>query len=259
MTLPPQPASDYSDYSDYFGPQAADYLKYRPRYPQSLFTYLATSVKSTRLAWDCATGNGQAAVGLAHRFAKVYATDPSADMIKNAMEHPRVTYAVAKYETTLPDASVSLITVAQALHWFDINAFIKEARRVMEPDGVLAAFCYTRCRLDEELDATVDHFFNVTVGSYWPIERRLADDGYRTIALPLDEMLAPPCEMIEQWNLNSFLRFVRTWSAVGRCIAARGEEPVTTFESELRSLWGPPETKRRIRWPMYFRVGQLRH
>lgn len=255
MTVPQQPADSFHNY---FGAQAADYQTYRPRYPQSLFTYLATSVRNTRLAWDCATGNGQAAAGLAHRFARVFATDPSADMIANAIEHPRVTYAVAKYQTTLADASVSLITVAQALHWFDINAFVKEARRVLEPDGVFAAFCYTRCRLDEELDGVVEHFFSVTVGAYWPPERRLADEGYRTIALPLDEMLVPPCEMIEDWTLNSFLRFVRTWSAVARCIAAKGEESVVAFESEIRSLWGPPESKRRIRWPMHFRVGQLR-
>ncbi|MFI5311180.1 MAG: class I SAM-dependent methyltransferase [Gemmatimonadales bacterium] len=245
-------------FKNLFGPQASQYIEARPRYPRPLFHYLAVTAGGSRLAWDCATGNGQAAVGLAERFTRVIATDASAEMIGKAIPHPRVTYQVSKYAPGLPDASADLVTVAQALHWLDVSTFVAEARRVLVPRGVLAAWCYQRCEVEPAIDEVVGHFYEDVVGPYWPPERRLVEEGYRSIPLPIDEMVAPEIEMIEDWTLPQFLSFVRTWSAVTRFIADRGEGPVLAFETALRERWGMPMLRRLVRWPVHFRIGHLR-
>ena len=258
MNTPNTPTTPAGGFHNYFGPQAGRYLEFRPRYPAALFHYLAVVGGGTRAAWDCATGNGQAAVRLAERFTRVVATDPSEDMIAKAIPHPRVTYAVAKYASGLPDHSANLVTVAQALHWFDIDPFIREARRVLVPGGVLAAWCYSKCSVDSTVDQLVEMFYTVTLGPFWSAERRFVDDGYRSIPLPLDELAPPPFEMIEQWTLPEFAGYIRTWSAVNKFIAVRGEEPVLAFEDALAQMWGDPREKRRVRFPIHCRIGQLR-
>ena len=255
MNRPRTPAGGFHNY---FGPQADRYKEYRPRYPTALFHYLAVAGGGTRVAWDCATGNGQAAVRLAERFARVIATDPSDQMIAKALPHPRVTYKVAKYESGLPDHCANLVTVAQALHWFDLDPFLGEARRVLVPGGVLGAWCYSGCAVDSNVDEIVDMFYRVTLGPFWSAERRLVDEGYRSIALPLDEMAPPPFEMVEQWTLAEFANFIRTWSAVNKFIEARGEEPVLAFEDALAQMWGDPQRRRRVRWPVHCRIGEIR-
>jgi ubiquinone/menaquinone biosynthesis C-methylase UbiE len=253
-----RPQTPARGFHNYFGPQAGRYREFRPQYPAALFHYLAVAGGGTRVAWDCATGNGQAAVQLAERFARVIATDPSDQMIAEAIPHPRVTYSVAKYESGIPDRTANLVTVAQALHWFDLDPFLREARRVLAPGGVLAAWCYSRCTVDYGVDEIVDVFYRVTLGPYWPRERKLVDDGYRTIALPLDEMAPPPFEMIEQWSLAEFAGYIRTWSAVNKFIDARGEEPVLAFESALAEMWGAAETRRKVKFPLHCRIGEIR-
>jgi SAM-dependent methyltransferase len=169
-----------------------------------------------------------------------------------------VTYQVAKYTSGLPDGSVNLVTVAQALHWLEIDPFVREARRVLAPRGVLAAWSYSLCRIEPAIDEVVDRFYGATLGPFWPAERRHVEDGYRSIALPLEEIVPPPIEMAEDWTMPQFLSFVRTWSAVAKCIAARGEEPVRAFEQALRGQWGMPMMRRMVRWPVRFRIGHLR-
>ena len=245
-------------FQNLFGPRAAKYIESRPRYPRPLFHYLAVVSKGTDLAWDCATGNGQAAVGLAERFARVAATDASPEMIAKAIPHPRVSYRVAKYESGLPERSANLVTVAQALHWLEIEPMMREVRRVLLPGGVFAAWCYALCRIEPRIDEVVDLFYRVTLGSFWPPQRRHTEDGYRSIALPLDEMVAPPMEIVEDWTMHQFVAYVRTWSGVQQCVAVRGEEPVRAFEQALRERWGTPMLRREVRWPIHFRIGRLR-
>jgi ubiquinone/menaquinone biosynthesis C-methylase UbiE len=245
-------------FHNYFGPQASRYREYRPQYPAALFEYLTRVAGGTEVAWDCATGNGQAAVQLADHFASVTATDPSGEMIAHAIPHPRVAYSVAKYESGLPDHGVNLVTVAQALHWFDIEPFVREVRRVLAPHGVLAVWCYSKCSVNAAVDEVVGHFYGVTLRPFWAKERRFVDEGYRNIALPLDELAPPAFEMIEHWSLPEFAAYIRTWSAVNKLVEHGGEEPVRAFEEALATTWGAPQQRRPVQWPLHVRVGGIR-
>ncbi|MBI3569323.1 MAG: class I SAM-dependent methyltransferase [Gemmatimonadetes bacterium] len=224
----------------------------------ALFHYLAVRSGRTRVAWDCATGNGQAALGLAVRFARVVATDASEAMLQQAPPHPRVVYRVARYESGLPAGCCDLVTVAQALHWLDLDPFMAEVRRVLAPGGLFAAWCYSLCRVTPAIDEVVDAFYRVTAGPYWPAERRHVDDGYRALALPIDELAVPPFVMAHEWSLIDLARYVRTWSAVGRLREARGDEPLLAFEDAMRGAWGNPGLRRTVTFPLAFRVGHLR-
>jgi SAM-dependent methyltransferase len=217
-------------------------------------------VPGRELAWDCATGSGQAAIGLARRFERVIATDASPQQIAAAnavAPHPRVEYRVAPAEASGLDAgSADLVTVAQALHWFDLPAFYAEARRVLRPQGLLAAWSYGHPVLGEpQADAVFQRFYAETVVPYWPPERALVDDAYRTIDFPFEELEAPTFEMRTEWPLAALLGYVGTWSATTRFRKARGSDPVPELRRELAAVWGDPETRREISWPLAIRVG----
>ena len=245
-------------FKDHFSSQAPAYARFRPRYPAVLFHYLAMRSPGMQFAWDCGAGSGQAAAGLAERFAHVLATDPSAALIASARPHPRVEYRVAMYDTGLAPGTVQLVTAAQALHWMDLEAFLAEARRVLQPGGLLAAWCYSLCHIAPAIDELIQFFYRVTVGAYWPPERRLVDEGYRTIALPIEELNVPPFEMVTDMTLAQFVGYVETWSAVQRCVAARGRDSVDAFVRTIAERWGAPSISRRVTFPLYIRAGELR-
>jgi ubiquinone/menaquinone biosynthesis C-methylase UbiE len=143
-------------FKDHFSKQAVGYAKFRPRYPKVLFSYLRRIAPSRELAWDCGTGNGQAAVGLASVFDRVIATDASEKQISNAQPDERVEYRVAPAENSgIKSETLDLIMIAQALHWFDLDRFYAEARRVLKPNGVLAASAYKFFRITPEIDQLV--------------------------------------------------------------------------------------------------------
>ncbi|HVZ49940.1 MAG TPA: class I SAM-dependent methyltransferase [Gemmatimonadaceae bacterium] len=251
-------AAERAGFADHFSATSVQYREARPAYPAALFHYLAVTCPATKSAWDCATGNGQAAIGLAERFVSVLATDPSPEMIAQAPPHPRVRYRVTKYDSGLPGRSVDLVTIAQALHWVDVDELMREVRRVLVPDGVFAAWCYSNCRVAPAIDEVFDHFYAVTLGAYWPAERRHVENGYQSIALPIDEMAAPPLQMVEEWSLGHYLGYIRTWSGLQKFVAARGEAPVLEFEQQVKALWGGDALRRTVRWPLHWRIGQIR-
>ena len=245
-------------FADHFAARAALYRAHRPSYPPALFAYLAGVAAGHDLAWDCGTGSGQAAVGLAEHFGRVVATDASSAQLAHAEPHERVEYRVAPAESSgLPAASVDLVTVAQALHWFDRGAFYAEARRVMRPGGALAVWTYDELELDDPaLDAAVRRYSHETVGAYWPAGRELVRDRYRTIDFPFAELPAPTFTMERRWTLAELAGYLASWSATARFAAAEGRDPIPAVEAELAARWGPPHDRRLVRWELAVRVGR---
>jgi SAM-dependent methyltransferase len=242
-----------AEFKDHFSRDAAAYAEYRPRYPDELFVWLAAQAPSRRLAWDAGTGNGQAAVALAEYFSRVVATDPSEEQLAEAPARPKLEYRQAAEEAALPDASVDLVTVAQALHWFDRPRFWAEARRVLRPRGVIAVWCYQPQRVSPEIDRLIHRFYHDTVGPWWPPDRKLVEQGYRTIEFPFREITPPEFSMSAEWTLEQQLGYVGTWSAVSRMREATGQDPVGELRPELDQAWG--DGRRLVVWPLSVRAG----
>lgn len=244
--------------NDHFSSVAAGYARYRPGYPAALYEWLASLPAGRSLAWDCATGSGQAAVGLAVHFERVVATDMSASQVAEATAHPRVEYRVAPADASgLPDGAADLITVAQALHWLDLPAFYAEVRRVLAPGGAVAAWCYNLLDVDPRVNAVIGRYYSQVVGAYWPPERRLLEAGYRTVPFPFRELEPTRFEMTADWRLDHLLGYLATWSATERYRRVRGEDPVAEVAADLRAAWGDPDEVRPVRWPLHLRVGYL--
>jgi SAM-dependent methyltransferase len=244
--------------TDHFSAHAASYAQHRPSYPDALFDWLASLCTAHDLAWDCGTGNGQAALALAPHFARVRATDLSAEQIAQASAHPRIEYAAAPAdESGLAKQSADLITVAQALHWFDHTRFYAEVARVLRPGGIFAAWTYRLLDAEPDINAVVAHFHSVTVGPWWPAERRWVDAGYQGLPFPFDEIAPPSFAMEREWTLAHVLDYLRTWSATQRYIADKGVDPVDALRHELAPLWGDPTQAKRIVWPLAIRCGRV--
>jgi SAM-dependent methyltransferase len=243
-------------FKDHFSKQAAGYAKFRPRYPQELFDYLGSIAPSREIAWDCGTGNGQAAVGLASVFDRVIATDASEKQIANAQSHETVEYRIAPAENSgIGSETIDVIMVAQALHWFDLNRFYAEARRVLKSDGVLAASAYNLLHIEPAIDEVVNRYYYEVVGPFWPPERRLVEQ-FADLPFPFQEIDLPQFEMTASWNLDHLLGYLRTWSSTQRFIAAKGEDPLEQITDDLRSAWGKPGQTRSITWPLIMRIGR---
>ena len=249
-------------FKDHFSGHAADYAAYRPGYPPALFEYLASLPAAPsaghRLAWDCGTGNGQAALGLAPFFDRIVATDPSEPQLAQAPPHPKIEYRAAPAEASgLPDHAVDLVTVAQALHWFDFDRFYAEVARVLAPGGALTAWTYNLARVDDALDPLIDRLAHDVVGPYWPPERRWVDEEYRTLPFPTPELPAPTFEHQERWDLRRLILYFRTWSAVKRCEKSTGRDPLAEVQADLEAAWGDPTAEKTVRWPIFLRAARL--
>ena len=245
-------------FHDYFSEISKRYADFRPRYPAELFDWLATVVPRAARIWDCACGNGQAALDLGRRFCSLVATDASREQIASAGAHPNIEYRVAPAEQSgLPDESIDLITVAQAIHWFDLERFYAEARRVLRPGGVLAAWAYGINEVEgDAVDQLVQDYYSNIVGPYWPPERRLVEEGYRTIPFPFAEIAPPTFRMETRWPLEQLLGYFSTWSATNRFIKATGRNPLEPLSEKLAKVWGDVNLPRLVVWPLSLRVGR---
>lgn len=242
-------------FKDLFSGNAVNYSRYRPDYPPGLFAALASISPGRQRAWDCATGSGQAAVALGTYFKEVIATDASRSQVRQAKPHRRVDYRVSPAEqSAITPASVDLVTVAQALHWFDITVFFSEARRVLRDGGVLAVWCYQLLTVIPAVDALLAGLYAERLGPYWPSERKMVEQGYADVRFPYEEVRLPSFEMATQWNLPQLIGYLGTWSAVRCCQQQQGINPIEELYPELLKLWGDPYQYRRIRWPLTLRL-----
>lgn len=282
-------------FQDLFSKHAACYAQYRPMYPAALFEYLSGLVTEHRLAWDVGTGNGQAAIGLANHFDRVIATDGSEAQLSHATPHTRVLYHVATAEAAGPDigladASVDLVTVAQALHWFKFDEFYANVRRVLKPGGVIAAWCYGMNYVTPAVDVVVDRLYQIT-DPYWEAGRKWIDEKFQTIPFPFEPVAAVRAnetseqhqhrtminesaavhrdgvastvrdynsqfECYEKWTLAQFVGYLHSWSGTQRFMNAKGYDPLDDLGDELAAAWGNPETPQTVHWPIYLLVGR---
>jgi SAM-dependent methyltransferase len=243
---------------DHFSGHADRYEAFRPTYPGALFAYLSSLCSIHDFAWDCATGNGQAAVALAPYFGTVIATDASERQVDHARPCENVQYRVAPADgAPVADASVDLVTVAQALHWFDLPRFYHEVRRVARRDGIVAVWCYQLHTVNPEVDAIVHRFYTDIVGPDWPPERRLVEEGYRTLGFPFHEIAPPSFQMVHHWDLNHVLGYLSSWSSTQRYQKRTGADPLDLIRGELSTAWGGPESTRDVTWPLHLRVGRV--
>lgn len=245
-----------SQSTNYFSSASDDYRRYRPHYPEVLFDYLLDMAPGAERAWDCGCGNGQASVALAQRFRHVTATDLSAAQIAQAEPRDNISYRVGAAEAIdSGDASLDLVTVAQAIHWFDHRRFFPEVRRALKPGGLLAAWGYQLLYTDTELDAWVEHFHSQIVGPYWPPGRELLDEGYSRIEFPFPRQRTPEFFMEREWSFEHLTGYLNTWSAVKRYQEVQGCNPVEQYRSQLREAWGR-RSSRRVYWPLILYVGK---
>ena len=245
------------DFKDHFSEGSANYAHYRPGYPNTLFEYLATLTTYHTVAWDCATGSGQAALQLARHFEQVVATDASRRQIEAATASEKIVYRVAPAEQTdLDSDSIDLVTVAQALHWFDLERFYAEVKRVLNRQGVIAVWTYNLCRISPTIDEQVDQLYHDTLNNYWPDERRLVENGYTDMPFPfVTQPAIPEFAMSAHWTLPRLLGYLRTWSAVRRYSDATGNDPVAPLAKQIEQVWGNPEQARAVAWPLSIRIG----
>jgi ubiquinone/menaquinone biosynthesis C-methylase UbiE len=245
-------------FKDNFSKQAEVYVKFRPTYPRELFEFLKSLTVEHELAWDCGTGNGQSAVQLAQFFDKIYATDPSQEQIKNAIPDVKIEYKVENAETpsSLNDNSVDLITVAQAVHWFDFNAFNDQVKRVLKPNGVIAVWAYGVPSINKEIDSIVKNFHDNVIGEFWLPENKLIDKEYATIPFPFIEMETPEFFIKKQVTLSEALGHFRSWSATQKYIDKYDENPINTLSQKLQEHWVETETQKEMVWKLILKVGK---
>ncbi|WP_088344752.1 MULTISPECIES: class I SAM-dependent methyltransferase [Rhodomicrobium] len=244
-------------FKDHFSARSADYAANRPDYPPELGAFLAGHAPGRSLALDCGCGNGQLSVLLADHFDRVAATDASAQQIAAAAPHPRIAYRVAPAEASgLAPGSADLIVAAQAAHWFDLDAFYAEARRVARPGALLALVSYGVLHVEGDAEPPMQAFYWRTLAPYWPPERRHVEDGYRSLPFPFAEIAQPGLAIERAWTRAQLMGYVETWSAVREAEKAVGRGPVDALAAALASIW-PDGERRRVRWPLAVRAGRI--
>ena len=245
------------NFKDNFSKHSDIYLKYRPHYPVGLFSYLSSLTAQHDLAWDCGTGNGQAAIALTGFYDIVVATDPSGQQINNAIPHHKVCYKVEKAEhSSIPSHTADLLTIANALHWFDFDLFYKEANRVLKPGGIIAAWCYEVPTISPAINPILRHYHDHTLNNYWQPENRLVEKGYATLTFPYDIIDAPIFYCEKDMCLDDLIGYLNTWSATQRHIAATGTNPTNELKVMLEKVWGDAKTIKNVSWRLFLKVGR---
>jgi ubiquinone/menaquinone biosynthesis C-methylase UbiE len=246
------------NFKDHFSGHADLYAKVRPHYPRALFDWIANEAPAREVCWDAGCGSGQASVSLARRFDHVVATDPSAKQIGNAEAKPNIDYHIEPAEhTTLADHSVDAITVAQALHWFDLPTFVTEVQRVAKPGALFAAWCYANCSVSPTVDAVIEHLYDATLGACWSPERRLVDEGYASLELPFTPVASPAMELRVDWHAQQLLAYLTSWSAAQRYHRETGRDAIAAIADQLIAAWGDPGPVRPVRWKLAIRAGRV--
>jgi SAM-dependent methyltransferase len=243
-------------FADHFSTSAAAYRQARPGYPPALFQWLCSLPQTPTQAWDCGSGSGQASRGLARHFPHVLASDPSAKQLAEAPPTRGITYICAPAERApLPDQSVDLTLAAQAAHWFDLDAFYAQVRRVSRPGAILALVTYGPFEASGQLGAALEAYYTGPLHAHWPAERAHVEAGYQTLPFPFAEIDSPAFAMRVRWPFDRLATYLETWSALKAYRDVLGHDPLPAMIAPIRDAWGDPNARREIRWPLSLRVG----
>jgi len=241
---------------DLFSGHARDYAEFRPKYPDALVKYISRLVKYRGVVWDCACGSGQLSLPLAEHFQLVLASDISEGQIAQAPGHKGILYTVQPAEKTdFPDEFFDMVVVGQAIHWFNHEAFYREAKRVMGPNAVLVIIGYGMMRVSPEVDVVIDHFYKNITGPYWEPERKYINEAYQTLPFPFETIEIPTFDMPCQWSFAQMMGYLNTWSAVKKYEAKNGLNPLTLVADDLEQAWGSPAVKQVV-FPIFMKAGK---
>lgn len=242
---------------DNFSNQASQYSQFRPHYPQELIHHILSFVDNKDTALDVATGNGQVAISLCKHFHTVYATDISE---KQLLEAPKVLNIIYKNQlaesTDFHNHQFDLITVAQAIHWFDFNKFYAEVKRILKPEGVIAIIGYGLLKTNPHSDKILLDFYQNIVGPFWDAERKYIDDHYKTIPFPFEELETESFSNEFSWSFNQLIGYLETWSAVEHYKARHNQNPIDLIREKLEASWESSDKK--VTFPMLLRIGKLK-
>ena len=242
---------------DNFSKQAAEYSKFRPQYPDEMIDYIVSFVKNKNIALDIATGNGQVASKLSGFFETVYGIDISQNQLDNATPSDNIIYKVSSAENTFfKNQEFDLITVAQAVHWFDFELFYKEIYRILKPEGIFAVLGYGLFSTNADSDKILRYFYNDIVGSYWDSERKYLDENYKTIPFPFEEIATQNFENHLTWTFEQLIGYLETWSATQHYISKNNKNPLDLIYDELKISWQKNDKK--VTFPLLLRIGKLK-
>lgn len=242
---------------DNFSGNSNLYAVYRPTYPYALFEFLYSKINQFDAAWDVGTGNGQVAKVLSEKFDTVMATDISQDQLDNAFKADNIVYSCqAAEQTNFDSQSFNLITVAQAIHWFDFEKFYLEVNRTAKPGALLAVIGYGQHSVQPEIDALLETFYNTTLGPYWDKERRYIDERYSSIPFPFKDIEVPEFSMSLNWTFEQYIGYLSTWSALKHFKRANNSDPLIELGESIQHFWKPGEIKP-VHFPVLFRLGEI--
>lgn len=242
---------------DNFKSGSDQYAQYRPSYPRELFDYLCGLVHTLDQAWDCGTGTGQVAMQLAGKFRKVYASDISLSQIAHASQADNIIYSVQEAERTdFHAAQFDLITVGQAVHWFDFDRFYAEVRRTARSQGMLCLMGYDLIQIDPHINPIIQWFYTEVIGTFWDPQRRYIDEHYQTIPFPFAALKSPKFNQRLTWDRAHLMHYLNTWSAVKHFIREKGFNPLDELERRLKPKWPDGELKT-VTFPILLRVGKV--
>lgn len=242
---------------DLFSEHSECYQKARPSYSEEIIGQILLSVPERDMAWDVGAGSGQFSQRLAPHFNHVLATDISENQLMHAPKLSNVRYKVNKAQhSDLMVHVVDLVTVAQAVHWFDFERFYKEVKRVLKPEGVVAIIGYGLIEIhDAHLNSKVQHLYHNILKGYWDAERRYIDEGYQTIPFPFEEIVTPPLELNYVWTAQQLFEYLTTWSAVQHYERQTGHSALTEIADDLKQH---RDLSISVTFPVLLRLGRLK-
>lgn len=242
---------------DYFSSVSNEYQKFRPHYPPELFNFIYSHVKNFEAAWDCGTGNGQAAVELSKKFKEVTASDFSIKQIQHAFIRDNIQYHnLRSEETEFPDSYFDLITAAQSVHWFNFEKYFNEVKRTGKNGSIIAVWGYGLPEIEKEINILILNFYENILKDFWDERRIHVEKKYKSIPFPFNEIPSPEFNMKTKWTFENFCGFIKSWSSVNTYIKLKKEDPTKEFFIKLSGLWEKEENKE-INFPIFLRIGKI--